>query len=149
MQAAAQRKSDGFEYDSAFRLLTSPLLKLPVFRAMVARELQNQTPVAVLWATSHQEAEIKVTAWNWSGRPVWLAKNTLERGQSRPLRVADVVGSYLMEQLPDVGGQTQIGPLLDVSQPLKTRSERLKIIAARVRNGRIWVDDLAFEPMEY
>ena len=146
-QSATQWKTGDFDYDAAFRLLNSPLVKTPIFKAAIARELGNKTPVATLRATKSGEAEIRVTEWNWSGQTVKLGAMQLENGTSQPLRVCDLVGFWLQENRPSPDGQDRFYPALDVSLPTAERDARLKQIGVLVAQGRVGVDDFGFNDL--
>ncbi len=143
-QAAAQFTTGGFDYDSAFRLLASPLLETPLFRAAISRELDNKTVIGTLIARKNGEAEVKVTAWSWSGQHIYTKTPHLENGVIQPLRVCDLVGFWLMENRPMPSGQTRTYPLLDVSLPTAKRDVRLRQIKVMLVQNRVWIDSDRF-----
>ena len=143
-ESAATWKTGGFDYDSAFRLLSSPLVKNPIFKAAIERELKNKTVVGVLRATKKEQAEVKVTAWDWSGQAVTIGAQKLENGATQPLRVCDLVGFWLVQNRPTKAGQDQFYPALEVALPTAKRDARLKQIAVLVAQGQVVADDLGF-----
>ena len=148
-ESAATWKTESYRGDDAFRLLTSPLVKTPVFRAAVLRELKNQTVIGALVKSSADQAKIKVAAWKWSDQSVPLRGRALENGESQPLRVCDLVGFWLYEKLPDEDGQPRAGSMLDLTLPMALRDARLKQIAAFVAQGRVVAAEIGIEGIDY
>lgn len=136
-ETAATWNTRSFNADSAFRLLSSPLVKTPIFRDAVLRALKNQTVIGNLVKAKDDEAELKVTASDWSGQTITLNGRKLENGDSQPMRVCDLVGFWLHEKLPDEDGHSRIGSQLDVALPTAQRDARLKQIAELVSQGHV------------
>ncbi|RYX83443.1 hypothetical protein EON83_14745 [bacterium] len=141
-QIAAQYPDDAVRTENAFKLLSRQLVRLPIAREAVERELRNQTIVATLEGTTNEQGleqgKIKVTAWKRTQMIGIVLNHPLENGDSQPLRVADLVGYYLQQKSP-VGSATHSLPLLDVSLPQKERDIQIQKIIELVRKGETYV----------
>jgi len=131
-EEAATWQTDSFNYQTAFRLLSSPLTKDPISQAAIGRALEDKTVIGTLQKKANGEAQLKVTAWKWSGQTVNLGDRPLENGASQSLRVCDLVGFWLREDVSPKNGPTQYRPLLDVALPTAQHDARLKQIAVLV-----------------
>jgi len=148
-EAAQWKANNSFNYDVAFRLLKSPLIKTPIFKAAVLRELTDTTPVATLRKTKIGEAQIEFTALNRNDQTVSIGDQNLENGDRQPIRVADLVGFWLKPDKTVKTDPTQYHPLLDVALPTAKRDARLKEIAALVVQGRVVADDSMVLELEF
>ncbi len=148
-ESAATWKTERYRGDDAFRLLASPLIQTPVFRAAVLRELKNQTVIGALVKSGADQAKIEVAAWKWSDQSVPLRGRKLENGESQPLRVCDLVGFWLYQKLPDEDGESRAGSMLDLTLPTAERDARLKQIAELVAQGRVVATEIGIEGIDY
>ncbi|HEX8463611.1 MAG TPA: hypothetical protein VF627_03250 [Abditibacterium sp.] len=152
-QAIAQWKTRDFDYDSAFRLLHSPLIQNPLFQVAVLRELSNKTVIGTLSQGRIDQIDLKMTAWDWSAQGIILTAAQraafLQRGKSQPLRVCDLVGFWLREDRSAKNSQSRHYPLLDVSLSVSQRDARLSQIAQLVKQKKVVSEEIGFAGLEF
>ncbi len=144
-QAAATGQISDSGRDTAFQLLYSPMVRIPVVKAAIARELANRTVIGQVRARENGTAEVVVTAFNWNGPTLKMTTSRLENGAFQPLPVCDLVGFRLMEKRIDSRHLPRFTPLLDLSLPRAKRDARLKEIAALLAQNQVASNDFGFE----
>ena len=138
------RKTSNFNYYRSLDLLSSSLIKNPIFRDAVLRALRDKTVVGNVVKNKKGEAETRVSARGWNSQTTKLGGRSLEKGDSQPLRLCDLVASNLRRKLPDEDGQTRSAWQLDITLPTAERDARLKQIAESLKRGNVAVNDFEF-----
>ena len=124
------------------RLLDSPLLTVPAFRAMVARELKNKARAGIFCIEAQGRVDIEVDAgWNTATQIPAEQRAAFPLGQSGEFRVCDLIGFHLREKQKNGQHDSRV----ELFWPLEKRDRAVAQTLRRLQAGTLEFAEDSFD----